>query len=211
MREVWRNVEGFDGYQVSDQGRVRTFWRRKRRPIGYGCNWILGDVPSLMSLSDDGNGYLKVMLYNHNDGRRYCKKVHRLVAEAFIPKPHADYTVDHIHSGSEGKLNNSVGNLRWISRRENIQKAYRDGMCNERIRNSKRDIVAIDLWTGKEFYFESIKEAAIELRLDRSSISHVLRGDIEKTSHYTFEYAGREERLLYDSEEYDCYQRFSWL
>ena len=38
--------------------------------------------------------------------------------------------------------------------------------------------------------------------IDRSSISHVLRGDIERTSHYYFEYADREDRLLYGLE--DC-------
>ena len=34
------------------------------------------------------------------------------------------------------------------------------------------------------------------------SISHVLNGDIIKTSHYIFEYAGREEKLLYGSIDY---------
>lgn len=213
MVEVWRNIEGFLGYQVSSEGRVRTFWKRKHRSSGYGCDWVLNDTPSLMSLSDDGNGYLKVMLYNRNDGKRYCKKIHRLVAEAFIPKPqgNGEYTVDHIRSGPEGKLDNSIRNLRWILRRENIQKAYRDGMCDERIRKSQKPIIAVDLWTDREFYFNSIKEAAYELNLDRSSISHVLIGDIEKTSHYTFEYAGREEKLLYGSEEYNCYQRISGI
>lgn len=136
MIEVWRNIEGFLGYQVSSEGRVRSFWKRKHRSYGYGCDWVL--------------------------------------------------------------------------RRENIQKAYRDGMCDERIRKSQKAVIVFDLWTGKEFYF-NIKEAASELNLDRSSISHVLIGDFEKTSHYTFEYAGREEKLLYGSEEYECYQRISGI
>ena len=209
--EEWRDIHGFPGYQVSNQGRVRTFWRRKHYPTGYGSYNYISDTPRIMSQSDDGNGYQKLILYCKPDGRRYCKRVHRLVAEAFIPQPHPDYTVDHIRSGPEGKLDNRVKNLRWISRADNIKKAYADKMCDSRIRNQYKDVIATDLYTGKEFYFESIQEAANELRLDRTSISHVLRGDCSRCSHYTFEYAGREERLLYDSEEYDCYQRFSWL
>ena len=203
--EEWRNIEHFEGYQISSHGRVRTFWKRKHYPTGYGAYWVIGDEPTIMHASDDGNGYLKVMLYCREDGRRYCRKIHRLVAEAFIEHDPCDDTVDHIRSGPEGKLDNSVNNLRWIPRSENIRKAYRDGMCDERIARQNKPIVAIDLWTGEELYFRSIGDAADCLRLDRSSISHILRGDHYRTKHYTFEFADREERLLYgidDAYEY---------
>ena len=200
--EEWRDIAGFPGYQISSLGRVRTFWRRKHYPTGYGSYNYISDTPRIMSASDDGNGYMKVMLYSSDLGHRYCKKVHRLVAEAFLPQDPRNDTVDHIRSGREGKLDNSVGNLRWIPRSENIRKAYRDGVCDERIRLSQKPIIAVDLWTGDEIYYPSIGIAAYELGLDRSSISHVLIGDSERAGHYTFEYAGREERLLYDS-EYD--------
>lgn len=211
--EEWRDIEGFPGYQVSDRGNVRSFWRRKHYPTGYGSYNYISNTPTMVSQSDDGNGYMKVMLYSEIDGRRHCKKVHRLVAEAFIPKPPYidDYTVDHIRSGPMGKLDNSVSNLRWLSRSENIKKAYRDGVCDERIRRQCKDIIAIDLWTGKRFYFISIGDAAYELNLDRASISHVLIGTYNRVGRWTFEYADREDRLLYDDDEYLCQQRFSWL
>ena len=202
--EEWRDIYGFPGYQVSNLGRVRSFWKRKHYPTGYGSYNYIGDTPRIMSLSDDGNGYMKVMLYCRLDGKRYCKKVHRLVAEAFIPNQYdSSYTVDHKRSGREGKLDNSVDNLQWMPRRDNIQKAYRDGMCNARIERQNKSIIAIDLWTMDEQYFHSIGDAANELGINRTSISHVLRGDMEKIGHYTFEYAGREERLLHEHE--DCY------
>lgn len=201
--ENWKDITGFPGYQVSDQGRIRTFWKRKHHPTGYGSFNTIGSVPKIMCQSDDGNGYAKVMLYSKIDGKRYCKKVHRLVAEAFIPRynTHCD-TVDHITSGRYGKLNNSVSNLRWIPRSENIQKAYRDGVCDERIRCQNKAIVATDLWTGETKYFSSIKETAYHLGVDRTAISHVLSWDTAKASHYTFEYADREDILLYGNENY---------
>ena len=200
--EEWRDIEGFPGYQVSDKGRVRTFWKKKHYPTGYGTYNVLGDDPMIMSQSNDGNGYMKLMLYSREDQKRYCKKVHRLVAEAFIPHDERDDTVDHIRSGEEGKLDNSVENLRWIPRSENIKKAYRDGVCDRRIARQNKDIMARDLYTGEWQYFNSIKEAADELSIDRSSISHVLRGDTSRTSHYIFEYADREDRLLYGLDDY---------
>ena len=198
--EEWRNIDNFPGYQVSNKGRVRTFWRKKHYETGYGTYRVLTDKPMILSQSDDGNGYMKLMLYSKNDGRRYCKKVHRLVAEAFIPHDGDRDTVDHIRSGEEGKLDNSVENLRWVSRSDNIKKAYRDWVCDERIRLQNKPVMVTDLWTGEEQYFPSIGSAAYALDLDRSSISHVLIGDMEKVSHYTFEYAGREEKLLYGTE-----------
>ncbi|GHU53700.1 endonuclease [Clostridia bacterium] len=203
MQEEWKDICNFIGYQVSNQGRVRTFWRRKHYLTGYGSYNYLSDSPKMMSQSDDGNGYMKLMLYNKNDGKRYCKKVHRLVAEAFIENDDTRKdTVDHIVSGSSGKLNNSVNNLRWVSRRENIKKAYKDGMCDERIRKSKKPIMATDLWNGEVTYFPSIGDAAVCLDIDRSTISHILNGDLERTARYTFEYAQREERLLYGTSDY---------
>lgn len=201
--EEWRDIHGFYGYQVSDLGRVRSFWRRKHRSTGYGCDWVLTNIPTLMRLSDDGNGYLKVMLHSRDEGRRYCKKVHRLVAEAFIPNDDLSKdTVDHILSGRDGKLDNSIRNLRWISRSDNIRKAYRDGVCDRRIERQNKDVMCIDLWTGEERYFSSIKEASTQLGIDRSSISHVLIGDSSRAGHYSFEYADREDRLLYGNYDY---------
>lgn len=207
--EEWKNIENFPGYQVSNKGRVRTFWRRKHYSTGYGTYNYLSDTPTIMSQSDDGNGYMKVMMYSSINGKRYCKKVHRLVAEAFIPNDYGLDTVDHIRPGRTGKADNSVENLRWLSRRDNIKKAYDDGMCDLRIRRQNKGIIAYDLWTGKERYFASIGDAAKMLRVDRSSISHNLIGDCDRVAHYTFEYAGREEKLLYDSE--DSYQQLSWI
>lgn len=190
--EIWKDIHNFPGYQVSNKGRIKSFqkgrWNKNK--------------PKIMKTSDDGNGYLKVMLYSNVDNKRYCKKVHRLVAEEFIKHNDENDTVDHIKSGPLGKLDNSVENLRWISRRENIKKAYDDGMCNERIHKSRKPIISINLYTNEEQYFNSIEEASFKLNIDRTSISHVLLGDREKTSHYSFEYAGREERLLYGTEFY---------
>lgn len=53
------------------------------------------------------------------------KRLHRLIAETFLPNPNNLPEVDHINND---KLDNRVENLQWISRRDNTRKAYRDGL-----------------------------------------------------------------------------------
>ena len=50
------------------------------------------------------------------DGKRKSAKIHRLVAEAFIPNPENKECVDHI---DKVRNNNNVNNLRWATKSEN--------------------------------------------------------------------------------------------
>lgn len=202
MSERWKDIVGFEGYQVSDQGRVRSFWRKKHKAHGYGTERVLTDTPVIMSTSDDGNGYLKLVLTDRSTGRRVCRKVHRLVAEAFIPHSEENDTVDHILSGPNGKLDNSVSNLRWIPHSENIRKAYRDGVCDDRIRRQKKPTVAYDTWLGDELYFDSATDAAKALGFDISTVIHSIGTERLVAKRYTFDHADREEILLHVGEDY---------
>lgn len=211
--ESWKDIDGFYGYQVSSEGGVRSF-------LGRGKNVGLTDTPHTIKQSDDGNGYMKVMLYNSNENKRYCKKVHRLVAEAFIPRASEDLdTVDHILSGPEGKLDNSVSNLRWMSRASNIKKAYRDGMCDDRIEKSKKKVAIYDTVENVQKTYLSIGDAADDINVDRSSISHNVHRDVDSVKDGRYECSlikfselGKE-ALLYDPDDdwTDCDQQVSWL
>lgn len=202
MKEEWRDIDGYPGYQVSNRGNVRSFWQKKKRFGSWGgTERKMVDTPMEISQSDDGNGYLKVYLQNNE--RRTCKKVHRLVAEAFIPKEEGKDTVDHIRSGPAGKLNNCVENLRWLSRRENIQKAYSDGVCDERIRNSHKQVVVDDSWSGESKTYYSLGEAANFLGLHYTTISHAIKNDSVMKNRYTAHFASIDERLpVWDGEEW---------
>jgi hypothetical protein len=68
-------------------------------------------------------GYLMVMLMIN--GKRTNKRVHRLLAEAFLPNYYGLPTVDH---KDINKLNNSLYNLKWESYRG--QTINRGMMCN---------------------------------------------------------------------------------
>lgn len=99
--ENWKDIKGYEGlYQVSDQGNVKG-------PKGY-----------ILKPQSRMHGYLAVFLYK--DGcPRYQVSVHRLVAEAFLPKPEEATEVNHI---DEDKQNNRASNLEWVTRSENMRR-----------------------------------------------------------------------------------------
>lgn len=102
LMETWRDVVGYEGlYRVSDMGQVHGP-RKLLRP------------------GADGGGYLAVNLCK--DGRQILTKVHRIVAEAFIPNPHGKREVDHIN---RDRQDNRAANLQWATKRENMLNTHR--------------------------------------------------------------------------------------
>ena len=65
----------------------------------------------ILTPQDDRRGYYRVDI-----GSKH-RKVHRLVAERFLPAPTVDgLVIDHI---DRNRLNNCASNLRWVSIAEN--------------------------------------------------------------------------------------------
>ena len=95
--EEWRNIGGYLNYQVSNMGRMRNATSAR-----------------ILKLYTNDTGYL--CLNVNLNGKRTIRKVHRLVALAFIPNPMNKPTVDHIDN--KAKLNNTIWNLRWATRKD---------------------------------------------------------------------------------------------
>lgn len=123
MKEEWKDIKGFVGYQISNLGRIRNLYLR----YGQGYKYI-SYKPKILKGSIFNNGYLMVSLK-----RKKCL-VHRLVAETFIPNPKNKPFVNHIDGN---KLNNNVDNLEWCTFKENIQHAFKTGLMDNAIEQLK--------------------------------------------------------------------------
>ena len=84
------------------------------------------DTKQFMAGGKDKNGYHIVSL--SLNGKKYTRKIHRLVALAFIPNPENKSEVNHKDGD---KWNNDVSNLEWVTPLENTRHA-----CNNNIRYS---------------------------------------------------------------------------
>jgi len=122
MPEIWLPVPGFRGYDVSNKGRVRSYWRTSG--TGRSCvngqirgKWtqLIGNVPKLLSLSPDKDGYLTVAL--RVNGQTKVRRVHRLVCTTFIGEPPSETTVTNHFNNVP--WDNRLWNLAWNTISEN--------------------------------------------------------------------------------------------
>ena len=173
MKEEWRPIKGYEGlYEVSNMGRVKSFHSGKE---------------IIISASNDYAGYKAVTLAKRTHKR---VRVHRLVAEAFVPNPMNLSVVNHLDGD---KKNNNVYNLEWCSAKENANHAIKTGLTNLTV--APKPVIAHkdDKLVGM---FRSIGECAEKLNCDKSNVSGVIHGKLKTHHGFTFK--------LVNSDDLDC-------
>lgn len=160
----WKSIKDFSGYEVSNSGDVRNARSGKVLKPCYstGCAHV--------TLCDT-NGH-------------HQKKVHRLVAEAFIDNPNDDTEVNRLDGN---KHNNAATNLEWCDRSRNMKHAYATGLQRvipEQIKTSlksaqkshERPVRNVE--TGA--IYSSVKECAKAEGLSHPAISFHITGKAKK-------------------------------
>ena len=151
---IWKDIKGYEGvYEISNNGIIRR---------------VIDHAPKKQHL--DNVGYYAVSLWK--DGVGKLIRVHRLLAEAFIPNP---LNLPCINHKDENRANNSLDNLEWCT------KAYNNtyGGKIDRMRSKKKkSILQKDRKGNVVKEWDSIKSAAATLGINETQISRYARGVI---------------------------------
>ena len=186
MQEIWKDIKGYEGlYQVSNLGRVKSIlcW------CGNGKTKIWKEKEKILSNCVDNNGYIRVVLFKECKGKNV--RVHRLVAEAFIPNLEDKRVVNHINGI---KTDNRVENLEWCTYGENAKHAWNNGLnsVSQNVIDSakKRFSKKVNQYTKEGVFvkqWESITEARKTLEIEH--IGDCCLGKNKSAGGYVWKYA----------------------
>lgn len=172
--EIWKDIAGFEGhYQVSNFGRIKSCDRILPHKI-HGT-WHIKERILKPHWNGAGRTNYQVVHLHVGNGRMRCVRIHRVVAETFIPNPQNLPQVNHIDGD---KKNNFVQNLEWVSSEENVAHSWKTGLCNGIVNAKRKPVFNLD--TGETF--NSIADAERSYGGSIGTISHVLCGT-RKTAH----------------------------
>ncbi|PKE47263.1 endonuclease [Macrococcoides caseolyticum] len=188
MKEIWKPANGYEGYyEVSNKGRLRSVERKATykdgRTFRYKSRLIKGRL--------DQKGYV---LYGLNvGGKKSSKRIHRMVAEAFIPNPYNKETVNHIDGD---KKNNRLENLEWATYSENTIKGHEIGlfkkanqMTAKRLLGNKykaKPVVVEIKNTNERLTFDSARDASRYINRCQNYFTQLLRVGGENKEYKVF-------------------------
>lgn len=188
MRSKWVHeipgFEDFKGYKVFENGDVVSYRAMKSDGNTF-ISYVSDEPQRVLKPFRDSKGYLHVDL--HNRDKRITRKVHRLVALAFIPNPENKPQVNHIDGD---KTNNHVSNLEWVTGPENHQHKMKMGLnvslsgdqhytrTKEKYKkgwhHANQKVQQLDLDGNVIRTFDSLKEASAHVGVHYTTITKAL-------------------------------------
>ena len=105
---MWKKIEGYEEYEISDKGEIRSLKHKTPRLLK-------------QNLRGGVSKYYVVPLCKYGNVKTHY--VHRLIAKAFIPNPLNKPQVNHKNGI---KTDNKASNLEWVTVSENTSHAYKN-------------------------------------------------------------------------------------
>lgn len=159
--EIWKDIPNYEGYQVSNLGRIRTHNKTTYTKLHGVRHWKDRILKQKYSPKDKS---YRVELWK--DGKHKTILVHRIVAVTFLGESlDTKLTVNHKDGN---RRNNNINNLEWLTIKENIQHAFANNLSYQQnctLVNSK----------GEKIYFLSLAKASLFLNRNKGYISLCLK------------------------------------
>lgn len=166
------NVEDFEWYQYKDtnyyvcrEGYIMSTNFNKKR--------IISNKPGQ-------DGYVRTIFTINKKGKNI--RIHRIVAEQFIPNPFNKPEVNHINGI---KSDNRVDNLEWVTGSENIRHAVDTGLRKaakgDNVNSAKLDdIKVLEIRTKYKPFIYTMKMLSIEYGICEHSIHRIIHKKLWK-------------------------------
>lgn len=176
-REIWKTYPEFPFIEASNLGRIRT--KDRYVPNGKNSRRLVKGHVLEQYLNPYRGGYLYISFcVNYKTIHRY---VHQVIAITFISNPYGYLEVNHIDNDP---TNNEASNLEWCTSQYNNDYKKKFGTSPEQIQG--RPVLAINLETSEALWFETQTKAGLQLGVNRSNISMVVNGRLNKAKSYWF-------------------------
>ena len=172
MEEVWKDIKDYNGYQVSNLGRVRTYNKTtytKKHGVRCWKNRILKFKGQTYK-----TGY-RVDLWK--DGKPKTFLVARLVAFTFYEKDINNHklTVDHIDCN---RFNNNLKNLELVSLQENIRREFKNNLVPQKA------VMLLNKISKENMKFNSLAKASMFMKKNKGYLSSKIKNNIFENEKY---------------------------
>ena len=181
-REIWKPIEGYADYLISNLGRVKSIKFNREK---------------ILKTYQDKHNYWRVNLCEN--GKQKTHLVHRLVAKAFVPNPN---NLPYINHKDENPSNPICTNLEWcthqynmnygtIKERSSISHTGKKQTIEHINKVIETQIKPVNQYTKEGILvkvWNSMKDACIELNIQKSSLTKCCQGKRKTAGGYKWEY-----------------------
>lgn len=182
MEEIWKDIAGYEGlYQISNFGTIKSLSREFYQPDRFGSIYKNRTRNKILINNLSKKGYWCISLTKNAQRKQFY--VHRLIANAFIPKVEGKNYINHINGI---KTDNRIENLEWCTISENNTHYWRVLKKRPKREGKKlhtnycsRACIRISQ-NGEIKKYKCVKEAEIENKIASSSIIAVCKKAIRQ-------------------------------